>query len=52
MADDTLRKAAKWLSANKLKLAEEKTECILLTKKKIQEQISLQVGAAEIMIQR
>ena len=34
MADDALRKAAKWLTENKLKLAEEKAECILITERK------------------
>ena len=51
-ADNTFRKAAKWLNENKLKLAEEKTECILLTERKIREQIFLRVDAAEIMTRK
>ena len=51
-ADETLKKAAKWLSENKLKLVEKKTGYIQLTRRKIREQISLRVCAAEIMTQK
>ena len=49
---DTLSKAATWLKEDNLELAAEKTVCILLTGRKIHEQITISVGQAKIVTQK